>query len=189
MQCIPLVVLVGAASALAVIAQTMPHADRAAEEPSDPLGDVLLMARGWFGRMQRAWWVTVLLGMAASVGAQPVPVGAVTPPQRADVALQGNVLATLQVASPAACQAECNRIAGCTGYSFSAVTGRVPVDPRSGTRFAPSNCVLLGGALTDLPAKGAVSCRMPCTATAATVPPRPVPGTGTRLPQIGRAHV
>jgi hypothetical protein len=96
-------------------------------------------------------WVAAVAACGALSGvaqAQPVAIGAVTPPARVDTALRGSVLVTLRAASPAACLAECSRVRGCTGYSFDAA--------------AKASCSLLGGALSDIVAKGAVSCRMPC---------------------------
>lgn len=84
----------------------------------------------------------------AAAQAQPSSAAGVSPPARADIALRGNVLATRNTADHGACQSECRRTPGCTGYSFD--------------RAAKASCSLLGGALTDIVAKGAVSCRMPC---------------------------
>jgi hypothetical protein len=69
-------------------------------------------------------------------------------PARSDMALRGSVLATRNVADHLACQSECQRTPGCTGYSFD--------------RAAKASCAMLGGTLADVAVKGAVSCRMPC---------------------------
>lgn len=140
-------------------------------------------------------WVAALAACAALSGvaqAQPVAVGAVTPPARVDTALRGSVLATLRAASPAACLAECRRVQGCTGYNFSG-TGAGPVLPGSpggklGANVDPraANCTLLSGTLTDASIKGVVSCRMPCTADAAgpVATSRPLPGATLRDPNV-----
>ena len=106
--------------------------------------------------------------MAWPAQAQPSAAGSVAPPVRADVALSGSVLAARNVTDHAACQSECQRTPGCTGYSFN--------------RAAKANCSLLGGALTDVAVVGAVSCRMPCDAERKTaLPPRP-PVATLRMP-------
>lgn len=123
----------------------------------------------------RARWITrltALLLSAASASAawsQPVPVAPVTPPARVDMALRGQVLAGMQVDSHPACQSECKRVSGCTGYNLA--TGSVrPPQPMPGMPLtpAPANCTLLAGTLTDAPVRGVISCRMPCTATGST---------------------
>lgn len=80
--------------------------------------------------------------------AQPVAGAAVAPPARVDAGLRGSVLATRQVADHRACLSECQRTAGCTGYNFD--------------RAAKASCSVLGGTLSDVVARGVVSCRMPC---------------------------
>ena len=120
--------------------------------------------------------------------AQPSAAGTVTPPVRADMALGGTVLSTRNVADHLACQSECKRTPGCTGYSFD--------------RAAKANCTLLGGALADIAVRGAVSCRMPCepgpraSVLSQRLPvtvlrdpgavklsvPTPLPGASARLP-------
>jgi hypothetical protein len=118
--------------------------------------------------IRSAPWLGILIALAAAAGparAQPAPVGAVTPPARADVALRGRVLATLQVSGYPACQAECKRIGGCTGYNHA--TGSLRPPPAlPGMPPAPpaSNCTLLTGDLADAPQLGVISCRMPCGA-------------------------
>ncbi len=104
--------------------------------------------------------------------AQPSAVGTVAPPVRADMALRGSVLATRNVADHLACQSECQRTSSCTGYSFD--------------RAAKANCALLGGALTDVALQGAVSCRMPCVATASALP---MPAVIVREPVLGGAKL
>ncbi len=116
-------------------------------------------------RRRRGWHAAVaVLAIAAitftAAQAQPSAAGSVTPPVRADVALRGSVLATHNVGDHLACQSQCQRTPGCTGYSFD--------------RAAKASCSLLGGALTDIAAKGTVSCRMPCEPgpRSATLPQR-----------------
>ena len=107
--------------------------------------------------------------LLATAQAQPAAATGVTPPARADVALRGSVLATRNGADHLACQSECQRTPGCTGYSVD--------------RTAKGQCSLLGGALTDIAAKGAVSCRMPCEPglRSAALPQR-LPVTALRNP-------
>ncbi len=96
-------------------------------------------------------WVAAIAACVVVAGgawAQPTSTGTVAPPARLDMALRGSVLAARSVADPGACQAACKATSGCAGYSFD--------------RNAKASCSLLGGALTDIVAKGAVSCRMPC---------------------------
>lgn len=132
----------------------------------------------------------------ASAFAQPA--GPVTPPMRADTRLAGNLLATLTVESAAQCLAECRRVAGCSGFSFSASTvkgtldrGGLPLPGRPGLPGAPGsklpNCALLSGALSEAPAAQTVSCRMPCEAGGpATVTPGRMPGTVGPMPPVAR---
>ena len=143
------------------------------------------------------YWTAAFTACAALSGlaqAQPVAIGAVAPPARVDTALRGSVLASLRAASPAACLAECARVPGCTGYNFAA-PGPGPVLPGSpggqlGARVDPraANCTLMSGALTDAQNKGVVSCRMPCTAGAATsgATPMPMPLPSTTVRDPGR---
>jgi len=99
--------------------------------------------------------IVVALGatFSSALHAQPSAAGTVAPPVRADVALSGKVLASTNVGDSPACQSECKRTPGCSGYSFN--------------RHAKANCTLLTGKLTDLAVTGAVSCRMPCAVEAA----------------------
>jgi len=87
---------------------------------------------------------------------------AATAPAHADVKLSGQFLAARNVASQAACQSQCQQTAGCTAYTFW-VAGEIPAKER---------CVLYAGTTTEMPARGAVSCAMPCTA--ALVSPHPI---------------
>lgn len=73
-------------------------------------------------------------------------------PARSDMALRGSVLATYNTPDHLACQSACQRTPGCTGYSFD--------------RTAKASCAVLGGTLSDVAIKGAVSCRMPCAPVA-----------------------
>jgi hypothetical protein len=99
---------------------------------------------------------------------------AIAPPARADAGLRGSVLATRQAADHRACHAECQRTAGCTGYNFVAT--------------AKANCSVLGGRLTDVVARGVVSCRMPCEAgpRAALLTPRQGPAAVALQPAPAR---
>ena len=139
---------------------------------------------------RRAAARTVALAFAlASANALPVPAaaqtGTVTPPARTDVRLNGNVLATLRVATHAQCEAECRRVAGCTGYNFSAtdVAGTLPMPNRVPGKALP-NCTLLAGALSDGAARNVVSCRMPCDASAPAPGPRTLPDLAHRTPVL-----
>ena len=108
--------------------------------------------------------------------AQPSAAGTVTPPVRADIALGGTVLSTRNVADHLACQSECKRTPGCTGYSFD--------------RAAKANCTLLGGALADIAVRGAVSCRMPCEpGPRVTALPQRLPVTVLRDPGAAKLSV
>jgi len=140
-------------------------------------------------RTTRHWavLVAVIAALANGVQAQPIATASVTPPARIDTALRGNVLATINVAGYGACQAECKRVGGCTGYTFVG-GGAAPVLlgsrnslPGGAARRQPANCTLLGGKLDDVATRGAVSCRMPCEATAlATTPSVLLPNTVQR---------
>ena len=94
---------------------------------------------------------TAALGLFATspTPAHAQPAG-VAPPARTDFALSGTMLVSGNFGDYLACQAKCKSTASCTGYSF---------DPG-----AKTSCALLTGALTDVPVKGAASCRMPCEA-------------------------
>ena len=125
-----------------------------------------------WGRRAVPALLSTLLWAASHANAQPTATGSVTPPARSDIALRGQVLATVQVKSHAACQAECKRVAGCTGYNFSGGEVHLP-PPRGGGFGGPptptlSSCLLMTGGLTDAAAAGVVSCRMPCEAGATT---------------------
>ncbi len=139
-----------------------------------------------------ARWAWLVLGLCSALGAahaQPVAGAAVTPPARVDTALRGSVLATVRVSGPAACLAECQRIAGCTGYNFSG-GGPGPVLPGSpggrlgaGVEGRAPNCTLMAGTLADVAGPGVVSCRVPCTAaTGAIRPTVREPGVATLRP-------
>jgi hypothetical protein len=96
-------------------------------------------------------WIAAIAACAAwsaIAHAQPGAGAAITPPARADAGLRGSVLATRQVADHRACHSECQRTSGCTGYNFNPA--------------AKANCSVLGGTLSDVVARGVVSCRMPC---------------------------
>lgn len=135
-------------------------------------------------------------GIAPAVAQPAAPA---TPPMRADTRLAGNLLATLTVESAAQCLAECRRVAGCSGFSFStaAVKGTVergglpPLPGRPGLPGAPGsrlpNCSLLSGALSEAPAAQIVSCRMPCEAGGPSIAtPGRVPGTVAPMPPVAR---
>lgn len=96
-----------------------------------------------------------LTGLLA--GGQALAQTPATPPALADMALRGNLLQAVQKASQAGCQAACAATAGCSGYSLY-VPGYAPEPPKT-------NCALLTGLLTEAPAPGVVSCRMPCSSS------------------------
>lgn len=132
----------------------------------------------------------VALAFALAVAnALPVPAaaqtGTVTPPARTDVRLNGNVLATLKVATHAQCEAECRRVAGCTGYNFSTteIAGTLPMPNRVPSKVLPK-CTLLAGALSEAAAGNVVSCRMPCDASAPAPGPRTLPDLAQRTPVL-----
>lgn len=120
-----------------------------------------------------SWVLALVLAVfgAASAGAQPTAVGTVAPPARTDVALRGQVLATVPANGHAACHAECKRLGGCSGYNHSSGKALLPASPLGGLGGPAPNCTLLTGTLTDAPARGVVSCRMPCEVNAATASP------------------
>jgi hypothetical protein len=97
-----------------------------------------------------AQFITMCL-TTASVWAQTPA----TPPALADMALQGNLLQAVQKNSQADCQAACAATAGCSGYTLQV--------PGYAREPAKANCALYGGAVSEMPAVGSVSCRMPCT--------------------------
>lgn len=111
-------------------------------------------------------------GFVSPARAQASAAATATPPWRSDMALHGNVLAWPGVRDPLACQAACERTTGCTGYSFD--------------KNAKSACTLLNGTLVDVAVRGAVSCRMPCTAApkaaAAKLAPLSPPAAILRAP-------
>jgi len=112
---------------------------------------------------------SVLACSAALAQIAPKPAPAVAPPARSDMALRGSLLATRNVADHLACQSECQRTPGCTGYSFD--------------RAAKATCALLGGTLADVAVRGAVSCRMPCEpGPRATALAQRLPATGLLRP-------
>jgi mono/diheme cytochrome c family protein len=98
---------------------------------------------------------------AASLAHGATPV---TPPARADIALQGKVLQPSLAGSQAECLSACQATPGCSGFSF-AVPGFSPAAPKA-------NCTVLTGTLNEANAPGVVSCRMPCV--------DPVPPAGVR---------
>lgn len=108
--------------------------------------------------------LALAIATCAAAQVQPLAPAAVAPPARIDTALRGNVLATQPAADYLACQAECQHTPGCTGYTFD--------------RAAKASCTLLSGKLTDLAARGAVSCHMPCEpGPRATALTQRLPGT------------
>lgn len=132
---------------------------------------------------RRRWFLefTFFLAFVGGVHAQPVAAGAVIAPARGDIALRGAVLATINVSGYAACQAECKRVDGCTGYTF---VGGKSAPALLGSRNSlmggaaarqPANCTLMAGKLDDVATVGAVSCRMPCEATAVAATPSVIP--------------
>ena len=117
--------------------------------------------------------------------AQPAAAVSMAPPARANTALSGTVLRELPAADLAACQTECNRTQGCTGWNF--VDSITPA-PRStllgepGKR-QPAKCTLLTGKLGDAPATGVASCVMPCTSAPGKGAP-PVAGVTAVTPGL-----
>jgi hypothetical protein len=113
-------------------------------------------------------------GFVNPTQAQPSAAVAVSPPARSDVALQGHAFAWPGARDHLACQAVCASTTGCAGYNFD--------------KNAKSACTLLSGTLVDVAVRGAVSCRMPCTASpkstsAKSAPPAP-PAAILRAPVV-----
>jgi hypothetical protein len=121
----------------------------------------------------------LVLFSATFADAQVFSEASVTPPARYGMALDGVPLATLQLNNYGACQAECKRVQGCTGFNFSTIgPGVVPLEggPRSPGKGIPPpspNCTLFQGELNDRKVNQIVSCRMPCTVATSGMLGRP----------------
>ncbi len=118
-------------------------------------------------------------GFVNPARAQPSAAVAVSPPARSDVALQGHAFAWPGARDHLACQAVCASTTGCAGYNFD--------------KNAKAACTLLSGTLVDVAVRGAVSCRMPCTATpkaaAAKLAPLVPPAAILRAPVAANTPV
>jgi hypothetical protein len=135
-----------------------------------------------FRSVARALVIAYASLVALAMGAQALPAGAgsFAPPARDGVALQGTLLANVKTSDYGACQAQCKRTTGCTGYNFA--YGRDAAGKGG-------NCSLFSGTLNDLVFPGVVSCRMPCTGPLALLPPRPPHGEILRQPSTVKAPV